>query len=128
MQLGAMTTHTTINRPFYRAIGKRIAALRKERELTQRELGERLGLTQGAVFNYEIAVTRVPAAVLVDLTRIFDVSIEHLLGLAPAPRLSRGSPAQRRHVDDMRQLPKRDRLAVMRIIRALAKSSQRDAG
>lgn len=114
------------NRPFYMALGKRITELRKERELSQREVAESVGVSQQALFGYEIADRRVPTCLLPALARTFRVSVESLLGVAPLPpvRQARVSPAQQRHVEQLHRLDNRDRLAIMRITEALGKFEQ----
>ena len=63
-----------------------------------------------------------PAALLPVFSKTLRVPVETLLGLTPEPkeRLNPVSPAQRRHIGELRKLGKRDRLAVMRITAALA--------
>lgn len=111
------------NRPFYRALGKRINALRTERELSQRDVAESVGVSQQALFGYEIGDRRVPTCLLPALARTFHVSLESLLGIAPLPpvRPTRVSPAQQRHVEQLHKLENRDRFAVMRITEALGR-------
>lgn len=108
--------------PFYLALGKRLEALRKRQHFQLSELAQRIGVTPQALYAYEIGERRVPTALLPVLSRTLRVPVETLLGLAPEPRerLKPVSPAQRRHVDELRKLDKRDRLAIMRITEALA--------
>jgi transcriptional regulator with XRE-family HTH domain len=105
--------------PFYIALGRRIEQLRKRQQFTLGELAVRLGVSPQAFYAYEIGDRRVSAV----LSRTLRVPVETLLGLAPAPkeRLRRVSPAQRRYIDDLRKLQRRDRLAVMRITLALSR-------
>jgi transcriptional regulator with XRE-family HTH domain len=72
------------------SIGARIAALRKERGLTQKELAERLAITQPVVSDYEHDVIRLPADVVVAIAKTLDVSTDALLGLKPEPRSAAG--------------------------------------
>ena len=108
--------------PFYVALGRRIEQLRKRQQFQLSEVAARIGVTPQALYAYEIGERRVPTALLPVLSRTLGVTVETLLGLTPEPRARPNpvSPAQRRHVDELRKLDKRDRLAVMRITEALA--------
>jgi transcriptional regulator with XRE-family HTH domain len=71
-------------------LGSRIAQLRKERGLTQKELAERLAVTQPVVSDYENDVIRIPADVVVAISKILTVSTDELLGLKPEVRSAGG--------------------------------------
>jgi transcriptional regulator with XRE-family HTH domain len=73
------------------SIGSRIAQLRKERGLYQKELAERLAVTQPVVSDYENDVIRISADVVVAIAKILTVSTDELLGLKPEARS--GPPA-----------------------------------
>ncbi len=74
---------------FFKDLGKRISALRKDCGLTQTELGEQLGVSQPVIASYEAGRRRVPSSSLPSLTSILGVSIEELLGM-PLPKSKRG--------------------------------------
>ena len=61
-------------------IGARIARLRKEKNMTQMELAERLNISFQAVSNWERGMTAPDIAKLSELSQIFEVSIDELLG------------------------------------------------
>ena len=62
-------------------MGEKLKALRIERNLTQRQVADRIGLAISAVSSYESG-TRYPSYdVLVKLARIFHVSTDYLLGI-----------------------------------------------
>ena len=61
-------------------IGKRIKELRKKAGLTQVELGKKINVTKVSVCCYELG-TRTPSLdTLVDLSNIFNVNLDYLLG------------------------------------------------
>ncbi|MCL2170130.1 MAG: helix-turn-helix domain-containing protein [Defluviitaleaceae bacterium] len=62
------------------AIGKRISALRKERDMTQVDLADRLGVTYQAVSSWERGNSMPDIAKLPDISQILNVSIDELLG------------------------------------------------
>ena len=60
-------------------IGKFIAELRKEQELTQEQLGEKLGVTNKTVSRWETGTYLPPAEVLLAMSDLFSVSINEIL-------------------------------------------------
>lgn len=102
------------------SIGARIAAFRKERGLTQKELAERLAVTQPVVSDYEHDVIRLPADVVVAIARVLDVSTDELLGLKREPPSRAGVKNRRlsRRLQAIDALPKRDQEALLHTIDA----------
>jgi len=66
-------------------LGKRILALRKRRGFSQDELAGMLGITRPAVSEIERGARRVNAEELVELARIFETSVDYILGLTGGP-------------------------------------------
>jgi transcriptional regulator with XRE-family HTH domain len=62
-------------------IGERIAALRKNGSMTQTELAERLRVTHQAVSKWERGMSMPDVQNLVDLSRLFRVTVDDLLGV-----------------------------------------------
>lgn len=61
-------------------IGKRIARLRKENNMTQVELADKLGISYQAVSNWERGDSMPDISKLSELSQIFNVSIDEILG------------------------------------------------
>ena len=101
-------------------LGARIAGLRKDRGMTQKELAERLKVSQPVVSDYENDVIRIPADVVVELAKILNASTDEILGLkADIPR--NGTIKNRRllrQVQAIDKLSKRDQEALLRTIDA----------
>jgi transcriptional regulator with XRE-family HTH domain len=110
-----------MNRDFHRALGQRIAELRKQQQLTQAELARALGLSQQSVFAIELGDRRVSVDKLATLVRLFGVTIDELLGIKPVKpaRHGRVTPAEQRHVEQLRSLTAGDRRVVKRVTEAL---------
>lgn len=66
--------------------GERVYKLRKERKLTQKELGEIVGLTHKSISTIESGLCTTTFGKLVMLAKFFDVSTDYLLGLTDEPR------------------------------------------
>ena len=60
-------------------IGKFIAALRKQKGLTQEQLGEQIGVTNKTVSRWETGAYLPPADALLAMSRLFDVTINEIL-------------------------------------------------
>ena len=62
-------------------LAKRLKELRTERGLTQREVAEALGIHSVTYLHYEKGQHEPPLALLADMAKFFDVSVDYLLGL-----------------------------------------------
>lgn len=61
-------------------LGERIAKLRKQRNLSQYELAERLGFSRGKLANYEQGTRQPDYDTLLKIADYFNVSTDFLLG------------------------------------------------
>lgn len=108
------------SRAYFRALGKHIEVLRKERGMTQGELARTLGVSQQTTFSWEIGDRRINVLMLTKLAHIFDTSVEDLTGLkTPVRPQRRLSPAGMRHAERYQQLSKKHQRFVARIIDVL---------
>jgi len=62
-------------------IGKNLRSIRKRRGLTQKELGEKIGLTREAIASYEAGRSHLTDITLLDMVAVLRVSIDEILGL-----------------------------------------------
>jgi transcriptional regulator with XRE-family HTH domain len=110
------------NRGYYKALGMRIAQLRKEQSMTQAELARILGVSQQTVFAYELGERRVAVSLLPLLVKTLAIPVQELIGLAPPGRVKRQrlSPKIIRQVERIQQLPKAEQRFVVRLIDSLA--------
>jgi DNA-binding XRE family transcriptional regulator len=72
-------TISTEERQFFIAMGQRITQLRKERNMTQAQLAEALGVAQQTVQAYESGARRIPVSALPTVAHTLSVSLEVLL-------------------------------------------------
>jgi transcriptional regulator with XRE-family HTH domain len=108
-------------RNFIVAFGQRLAALRKERGLTQVQLADLLGTSQQAVTAYENGTRRVPITTLPLLAHTLGTSIEELIG-TPTPRgqAKRGpSPKIQQQLERVSQLPRARQRMVSEVLDSL---------
>ncbi len=64
-------------------LGERIRTLREERRYQQKEIAERLGVLPQAFSNYENGKREPDLLTVLKLAKLFDVSVDYLLGLTP---------------------------------------------
>lgn len=67
---------------------EKITALRKSRELTQEQLAERLGISRQSVSKWENGSVFPEMEKIVELSRIFDVTLDYLLKPSEVDELS----------------------------------------
>lgn len=67
-------------------IGNNIAALRKARKLSQEQLAEQLGVSRQAVSKWETGQSEPTAKNLVELARLFEVTVSELVGQESSPQ------------------------------------------
>ena len=80
--------------------GQRFSRLRKQRGLTQEELGEKVGLSGQAVSKWENDMSMPDVSLLVELSELLGVSLDELLGKEqPLTRVV--PPEERKNIDDL---------------------------
>ena len=82
------------------SFGKRLAELRKEHNLTQNDVAEKLNVSPQAVSKWENDLTSPDIETLIKLAEMFDISVDELVGKksAPAQYLQEG---QRKNINKM---------------------------
>jgi transcriptional regulator with XRE-family HTH domain len=114
------------SRTYFKALGGQVTAFRKSRGMTQAELARAIGVSQQAVFSYELGERRISVLVLAKIAKIFSTSVEGLVALSkPLPvRKGRLSPRCMRHAERLQALSKTQQRFVIRIIDTLEDSNQ----
>jgi len=62
-------------------IGKSLQSIRKRRGLTQKALGERIGLTRETIASYEAGRSHLIDTTIIDIAAVLRVSVNEILGL-----------------------------------------------
>jgi len=105
--------------------GERMAALRRARGMTQRELAPRIGISNRMVAYYEKQAERPPAHVLDKLAKALHVSADELLGIKKSSVEDPGiSPSLLKRLKQIDQLPAGQRKAILQIIDGLLEQKQ----
>jgi transcriptional regulator with XRE-family HTH domain len=105
------------SRAYFRALGGQVSVLRKSRGMTQAELARAIGVSQQAIFAYELGERRISVFILTKIAKVFSISVEGLVGMSP-PRAAKGrlSPRAMRHAERIQGLSKTQQRFVIRII------------
>jgi transcriptional regulator with XRE-family HTH domain len=107
---------TQDEKQFFRQLGGRIAALRKEQGLTQVQLAETLELTQQMIASYEVGRRRVPVSLLPTLARALSINVETLIGEKTTPGKRGPAPQIQQKIEQLTRLPKAKQKLVMDIL------------
>jgi transcriptional regulator with XRE-family HTH domain len=115
------------SRAYFRNLGSQIALARKARGMTQAELARAIGVSQQAVFAYELGERRVSVLILAHIAKVFAVPVEDMIGLIKPARIPKGrlSPRAMRHAERLQALTKTQQRFVIRIIDVLESSNAR---
>lgn len=119
---------STEERLFFAALGERIAALRRARNVTQAQLAETLGVSQQTIQAYEAGRRRIPVSALPVVARALSASLEDLFGETGQPaRAKRGpTPKWTQQIEEIAKLPKaQQRFVAQMLDMALAQASSR---
>ena len=63
----------------------RIRNFREDKDLTQTEIAKLLGMSQTGYSKYETGENDIPTAILLQLSRYYEVSVDYLLGETNVP-------------------------------------------
>jgi transcriptional regulator with XRE-family HTH domain len=115
------------SRAYFKALGAHVTMLRKSRGMTQAELARTIGVSQQAVFAYELGERRISVLVFAKLAKVFSVSVEEMVGLSKPIRVPKGrlSPRCIGHAGRLQALSKTQQRFVIRIIDVLEDSNGR---
>lgn len=60
---------------------ERIRNLREDRDLTQKQIGQLLNMSQTGYNQYEIGKNDIPTKVLIELSKFYNTSVDYILNL-----------------------------------------------
>jgi transcriptional regulator with XRE-family HTH domain len=119
--MNAVARKSTIksdSRVYFAALGRRITQLRKSRGYTQAEFARALGVSQQAIFAYELG-GRVSLVIVERIATLYGISVDQVIGRAPerkAPSNRRLSPRAMRHAERLQGLSKTSQRFIVRLI------------
>ena len=116
-------TISTAERDFFVAMGGRIAALRKARNITQVQLAGKLDISQQTLQSYECGRRRVPVSAMPAVAQHLAVSLDELFNSPAKNPSSKDTPAKRGPLPQWRQqfariatLPRAKQQVVMQML------------
>lgn len=118
------------SRVYYAALGRRIDQLRKSREYTQAEFGRALGVSQQAIFAYQLGERRPSVMILERIATLYGISVDQVIGRGPVrkPQPNRRlSPRAMRHAERLQGLSKTAQRFIIRQIYYLEELGRRTA-
>lgn len=72
---------------------KRIRDLREDKDLTQKQMGKILNMSQTGYNQYEIGKNDIPTKILIELAEFYNTSTDYILGITderkPYPRINK---------------------------------------
>lgn len=99
---------------------KRIADIRKRQGLTQVQVAEKLGTSQGNYALYETGARGVSLKLLPKVAEALDVDLEELLGLEPSKPKKRGPSSQlEKRFQQVAKLPMSKQKKILEVVDAL---------
>ena len=122
MTSGPMTSN---EEQFFKALGERVAQLRREQNLSQQALADQLGIAQQTFAHYEVGRARMPVSLLPELARIFGVAVDELLGLRKGTGKRGPAPKFQKQLERIAQLPRaKQRVVIEMLDGVLAQASR----
>jgi transcriptional regulator with XRE-family HTH domain len=112
----SMTSMTSDDEAFFKALGVRIAELRREQGLSQQAIADQLGIAQQTYAHYEVGRARMPVSLLPELARLFGVAADELLGLRNGAGKRGPAPKFQKQLERIAQLPRARQQVVMQML------------
>jgi len=103
---------------FLKALGARIAQLRKDAGLSQQSVADTLGLAQQSYAHYEVGRVRMPVSLVPQIAQLFGVSTDELLGTRGTDKAGKRGPAPlvQRQIERLNRLPKAQQKVVLKML------------
>ena len=101
---------------FFKALGERIASLRKEAGLSQQAMADALEIAQQTYANYEVARARPSVAMLPELAKFFGISVDELLGLKNGLGKRGPTPKLQQKIERLSALPQAQQRLVLQML------------
>jgi|ERR1700678_91464 transcriptional regulator with XRE-family HTH domain len=123
---GSASPMTHDEKVFFKQLGARIAALRKDQGMTQVQLAEALGLSQQMVASYEVGRRRAPVSLLPQIAQTLAVSLEELIGQKDLQPAKRGpAPKLQQQIERIQQLPRSKQRFVIEMLDTVLQQAAR---
>ena len=121
--MSAQILNIYMSEDFNKAIVERMIQIRKTQGITQIEMAERLGMTQGNYGHYERGVRKLPMERLPDIVQALNTSLEELLGLQKKNSKRGPSSLLEKRFEKIKTLPKSKQKEIINVVDALLKQA-----
>lgn len=116
---------TQEEKAFFKALGARISAARKDSGITQVQLAQTMGVSQQTVASWEVGRRGVPVSNLPLLARTLGLSVEMLLGEKAAPTKRGPTPKMQQQIERLSRLPQAKQRVVMEMLEGFLNQASR---
>ena len=116
---------TADDKPFFKALGTRLATLRTEHKLSQQAVADDLGIPQQTYAHYEVGRARMPASLLPQLAEIFGVTVDELVGRLNGRGKRGPTPKLQQQIERLNRLPKTQQQVVMKMLEGVLAQTSR---
>ena len=116
---------TSNDKQFFKALGARLARLRKEQGLSQQTLADEFGVAQQTLAHYEVGRARMPVSLLPMLAQFFGIGVDELLGLENGAGKRGPAPILQRQIERLSRLPKTKQKVVMEMLEGVLSQASR---
>lgn len=113
------------DKPFFKALGSRLATLRTEHKLSQQAVADELGIPQQTYAHYEVGRARMPASLLPPLAEIFGVTVDELVGRLNGRGKRGPTPKLQQQIERLNRLPKAQQQVVMKMLEGVLAQASR---
>jgi transcriptional regulator with XRE-family HTH domain len=110
---------------FFVQLGARMAALRKDQNITQVQMAEWLGVSQQTVNAYEVGRRRIQVSALPKVAKYLGVALEELIGEESKPGKRGPAPKIQQQLERVSQLPKPKQRMVLEVLEAVLAQQSR---
>ncbi len=101
-------------------MSERIKKIRRKKGFSQTELGERIGVSQQVITNYERGIREPDIETLLKIAGALEVSIETLIGEKPIKPEDQTSRALKKRFEQIKKLPTEKQKAFITFVDALS--------
>ena len=116
---------TQDEKEFFKAMGARIAQLRKDSSITQVQLAQVMEVSQQTVTSWEVGRRGVPVSAVPALARALGCTVETLVGEKAATVRRGPAPKLQQHMERINQLPKPQQRFVMQVLESVLAQASR---
>jgi transcriptional regulator with XRE-family HTH domain len=116
---------TQEEKAFFKALGARIAASRKDSGITQVQLALTMGVSQQTIASWEVGRRGVPVSNLPLLARTLGLSVEALIGEKAAPAKRGPTPKMQQQIERLSRLPQAKQRVVMEMLEGFLNQASR---